>query len=168
MDDTQRNTPSYLAGDRDSLAGFLQYQRETLAWKCSGLTADQLRMRAVPPSELSLLGLVRHMAEVEQIWFRHVVAGEPVTAHWGRREPGYYAEFDVDSADPDEAFRVWREQCACSRATLAGAASLDSPIPWREETFTLRYVLTHMIEEYARHNGHADLLRECVDGATGE
>ncbi|WP_037914324.1 DinB family protein [Actinacidiphila yeochonensis] len=168
MDDHQRTEPSRRAGDRASLTGFLQYQRETLAWKCAGLTAEQLGRRAVPPSDLSLIGLVRHMAEVERSWFRNVVAGGTAPAHWHRREPGHQAEFDVDGTDPEEAFRVWEEECARSRATVEGAASLDDTLHWRGEVFTLRYVITHLIEEYARHNGHADLLRECLDGATGE
>ncbi|MFE2407514.1 DinB family protein [Kitasatospora sp. NPDC059408] len=168
MDDHKRAEPSRVADDRTSLTGFLQYQRETLAWKCAGLTAEQLRQRAVPPSGLSLLGLVRHMAEVERSWFRNVVTGEDVPAHWPRRAPGPFAEFDVDGADPDEAFRIWEEECARSRATVDAAESLDAVVHWRDEVFTLRYVLTHMIEEYARHNGHADLLRESIDGTTGE
>ncbi|QKW22532.1 DinB family protein [Kitasatospora sp. NA04385] len=163
MSDQQRTEPSRVADDRASLTEFLQYQRETLAMKCAGLTSEQLRLRAVPPSELSLLGLVRHLAEVERGWFRNVVNGDEAPVHW----PGGTA-FEVAAADPDEAFRVWHEECARSRATVNDAASFDAPVRWREEVFTLRYVVTHMIEEYARHNGHADLLRECIDGSTGE
>ncbi len=168
MDDRRRTEPSRVADDRASLTGFLQYQRETLAWKCAGLTAAQLKERAVPPSALSLLGLVRHMAEVERSWFRNVVNGESARAHWPGQEPGHYGEFDADSADAEEAFRVWEEECARSRATVDAAESLDATVRWRDESFTLRYVVTHMIEEYARHNGHADLLLERVDGTTGE
>ncbi|MGW4805418.1 DinB family protein [Kitasatospora sp. NPDC004272] len=163
MSDLQRTEPSRVADDRASLTEFLQYQRETLAMKCAGLTAEQLRLRAVPPSELSLLGLVRHLAEVERSWFRNVVNGDGAPAHWPDD-----AAFDVAAADPAEAFRTWQEECARSRATVNDAASLDTPIHWRAEVFTLRYVVTHLIEEYARHNGHADLLRERIDGATGE
>lgn len=168
MGDQKRSEPSQVAADRASLTGFLQYQRETLAWKCAGLTAEQLRERAVPPSELSLLGLVRHMAEVERSWFRAVVNGEQARAHWPGQVSGTFAEFDVDSADPDEALRVWEEECARSRAIVDATESLDVTVPWRDEVFSLRYVITHMIEEYARHNGHADLLRERIDGTTGE
>ncbi|WP_349307927.1 MULTISPECIES: DUF664 domain-containing protein [unclassified Streptomyces] len=134
----------------------------------AGLTAGQLRERAVPPSGLLLLGLVRHAAEVERSWFRFVWSGEDVRPHWPRTESGAFAEFDTDSADPDEAFAVWQEACARSRAVVDAAESLDTTVQWRDEVFSLRYVLTHMIEEYARHNGHADLLRERIDGATGE
>ncbi|MEU5850795.1 DinB family protein [Saccharopolyspora shandongensis] len=168
MDDHKRTHPSRVADDRASLTGFLQYQRETLAWKCAGLTAEQLRERAVPPSALSLLGLVRHMAEVERSWFRNVVNGQTAEAHWPRRAPDHFAEFDVASADPEEAFGVWEEECARSRATVDATESLDATVHWRDEVFTLRYIITHMIEEYARHNGHADLLRERIDGTTGE
>ncbi|MDA3647052.1 DinB family protein [Saccharopolyspora indica] len=168
MDLHKRTEPSRVADDRSSLTGFLQYQRETLALKCAGLTADQLRRRAVPPSALSLLGLVRHVAEVERSWFRVVLRGENVPPHWHRPVPGRFAEFDVDSADPAEAFEIWAEECARSRATVDGFESLDTTVQWRGEVYSLRYVITHMIEEYARHNGHADLLRERIDGATGE
>ncbi|MFG2823948.1 DinB family protein [Kitasatospora sp. NPDC048365] len=168
MDTQQRTAPDRLAGDRASLTGFLQYQRETLAMKCAGLTVEQLRQRAVPASRLTLLGLVRHLAEVERIWFRAVVNGEDGAAHWPTPPGEAFAEFDVADADPDEAFRVWDEECARSRATVDAAESLDTVIRWRDQEFTLRYILTHLIEEYARHNGHADLLRETIDGATGE
>src|SRR5205807_1237633 len=104
--------PPQLADERVTLTGFLEYQRETLARKCAGLTAAQLRERAVPPSALSLLGLLRHMAEVEQSWFRLVMSGQPVPYHWPRGAAedadGGSAEFDVTDAGPEEAFEVWR------------------------------------------------------------
>lgn len=156
------------AGERASLVAFLQYQRETLAMKCAGLTAGQLKERAVPPSGMSLLGLVRHLAEVERSWFRNVLSQEAVRANWQGRVPGEHADFDVADADPDEAFAVWHAECARSRAVVDGLDSLDFTVGFRGDSYSLRYVLTHMIEEYARHNGHADLLRERIDGATGE
>ena len=168
MDDNTRTEPSRVAGERDSLTGFLDYQRETLMMKCAGLSAGQLRERAVAPSGMSLLGLVRHLADVERSWFRNVLNGEGVPSYWGRLPDGDFAEFSVDGADPDEAFAVWREACARSRAIVDAAPSLDVLGHHGEEEFSLRYVLTHMIEEYARHNGHADLLRENIDGSTGE
>ncbi|MFF9088486.1 DinB family protein [Streptomyces sp. NPDC014991] len=166
MSEYTRSTPSRTADERTSLTGFLDYQRETLAMKCSGLTAGQLRQKAVPPSAISLLGLVRHLAEVERWWFRNVINGEQTPGYWGRRPD--VAEFDVDEADPDEAFDVWNAACARSRDIVGGAESLDVVGRHGDEEFSLRYVLTHMIEEYARHNGHADLLRERIDGTTGE
>jgi hypothetical protein len=169
-----RSKPPQLADERATLTGFLEYQREILAIKCAGLTAAQLRERAVPPSALSLLGLVRHMAEVEQSWFRLVMRGQRVPYHWPR-EPGEdpdfsggSAEFDVTDAGPEEAFEVWRAECARSRDFVNAAESLDVTGHYDGETYSLRYVLTHMIEEYARHLGHADLLRERIDGVTGD
>jgi hypothetical protein len=174
VDADNRSKPPLLADERVTLTGFLEYQRETLAVKCAGLTAAQLRERAVPPSALSLLGLVRHMAEVEQSWFRLVMSGQRVPYHWPLRPgedadfSGGSAEFDVTDADPQEAFEVWRAECARSRDFAAAAESLDVTGHYEDDTFSLRYVLTHMIEEYARHNGHADLLRERIDGVTGD
>ncbi|MEU7649695.1 DinB family protein [Streptomyces huasconensis] len=160
--------PRAAAGERASLTAFLQYQRETLAMKCAGLTSEQLKERAVPPSDMSLLGLVRHLAEVERSWFRNVLNGEAQQANWSGRVPGEHADFDVADADPDEAFEVWHAECARSRAVVDALESLDTAVDFRGDTYSLRYVLTHMIEEYARHNGHADLLRERIDGVTGE
>lgn len=168
MEDHERTEPPLVADERASLTGFLQYQRETLAMKCAGLTTEQLKEKAIPPSGLSLLGLVRHMAEVERGWFRNTLNGEGSKAHWPGGKPGEFAEFDIESADPDEAFRIWHEECARSRAIVDGAESLDATGSYHDEVFSLRYILTHMIEEYARHNGHADLLRERIDGTTGE
>ncbi|GAA2553106.1 MULTISPECIES: mycothiol transferase [Streptomyces] len=105
---------------------------------------------------------------VEPSWFQVVGNSERVRAHWPGKSHGTYTEFDATGADPDEAFTAWRTACARSRALVAAASSLDETTHWRDEIFSLRYVLTHMIEEYARHNGHADLLRERLDGRTGE
>lgn len=200
-----RSEPPGEADERTTLSAFLDYQRETLALKCAGLTPLQLKRWAVPPSSLSLLGLVRHLAEVEQSWFRCVLLGEAYTPHWtGPRKPrgaqGAHgvqgaqgvrgaalearaslespearsvlgegsAQWDVDDADVDEAFRVWRAECDRSRAAVAAADSLDVTGSHDGRTYSLRYILTHLVEEYARHNGHADLLRERIDGATGQ
>ncbi|MFJ8039241.1 DinB family protein [Kitasatospora sp. NPDC096147] len=162
-----RTEPSTTAGDRASLTGFLDYQRATLEMKCRGLTAEQLKRRAVPTSELTLLGLVRHLAGVERGWFRMVLSGEERRPLWPGPD-GESTDFRVDGADVDEAFARWREACELSRATVAAAGSLDDTAEFRGEVFSYRYVLTHMIEEYARHNGHADLLREAIDGEVGE
>lgn len=168
MSDRQRPGPPRTADERASLTGFLQYQRETLAMKCAGLTTDQLRRRSIPPSGLSLLGLVRHAATVERSWFRLVWDGEEVRPRWPGRVDGVFAEFAVETADPEEAFTQWELECARSREIVARAGSLDTTVRWGEEVYSLRYVLLHMIEEYARHNGHADLLRERIDGAAGD
>ncbi|MGW2840196.1 DinB family protein [Streptomyces sp. NPDC001493] len=167
MTDDSRTPPSKTAGDRASLTAFLDHQRATLAMKCRGLTGDQLRRKAVPTSGLSLLGLVRHAAEVERSWFGMVVSGEDLKALWPRVD-GESADFHVEDADADEAFAFWSEACEASRTAAAAVGSLDDTVDFRGETISLRYVLTHMIEEYARHNGHADLLREAIDGEVGE
>ncbi len=165
---TERTEPPLEADERDMLTAWLDFHRDTLAWKCDGLTDDQLRQRSVPPSSLSLLGLVRHMAEVERSWFRRVLDGEDAP-------PRYYTdanpdgEFDdVDAADVAEAFAAWRADCERARELVAAAPSLDATGERRRERFSLRWILVHMIEEYARHNGHADLLRERIDGVVGD
>lgn len=166
MDDARIERPWAAADERAALTGFLQHQRETLGWKCAGLTDAQLRERAVPPSTLSLLGLVWHLAKVEWSWFRYLLNGEkdspPV---W---EPGGSGEFDPDTADVGATMRAWQQECARSRDIVAAAPSLDVTAEYDGELFSLRSILTHMIEEYARHNGHADLIRERLDGTTGE
>ncbi|MEU6977295.1 DinB family protein [Streptomyces sp. NPDC046371] len=163
-----RTQPPTSADERSTLTTMLDFQRDTLAMKCEGLTAEQLRDRAVGPSALSLLGLVRHAAEVERGWFRNVINGESSRSPWTPAGSTDRADFDVDDADVDEAFAVWREECRRARAIVDAADSLDVTGHIDEEAFSLRYVLVHMIEEYARHNGHADLLRERIDGVTGE
>ncbi|KOU39183.1 Mini-circle protein [Streptomyces sp. WM4235] len=167
MSDDRRMHPSKVAGDRASLTAFLDYQRATLAMKCQGLTGAQLRQKAVPTSGLSLLGLVRHAAEVERSWFRMVLNGERCEALWPRID-GEFTEFHVEDADVAEAFAFWHEACEGSRAAADAVESLEDTVDFRGEIISLRYVLTHMIEEYARHNGHADLLREAIDGEVGE
>jgi len=164
-----RTEPPTEAGERETLTAFLDFQRATLAVKCAGLTADQLRIQAVQPSNLSLLGLVRHMAEVERNWFRPVLAGEPMASIFA---PGldWEASFgEVADADADQALAAWEAECAYARELVAAAPSLDAAGDRDGRgTFSLRWVLVHLIEEYARHNGHADLLRERIDGATGQ
>jgi uncharacterized damage-inducible protein DinB len=151
------------------LAGWLDHHRATLEMKCAGLTPTQLATRVVEPSTLSLLGLVRHMADVERGWFRRRLAGEDVP-------PLYYSDDDpdgdFDNLDPatvDDAFATWRAECARAREIAAALPSLDVTVTDRVgRQLSARWVLHHMIEEYARHNGHADLLRERIDGVTGE
>jgi uncharacterized damage-inducible protein DinB len=165
----ERIDPPLVAQERGMLDAWLDYHRATLAVKCEGLTDDQLRARAVPPSSLSLLGLVRHMGEVERSWFRHVLGGE-------QAPPRYYSDEnpdgdfdDVAGAGVAEAFGYWRDECAHARERVAAAPSLDvTGTGRRGERYSLRWIMVHMIEEYARHNGHADLLRERIDGAVGD
>ncbi len=150
------------------LIGWLDFHRATLALKCEGLDAEQLARRAVPPSALSLLGLVRHMAEVEQVWFgrmaRHVTGT--------RYSDDEFPDRDFEGAVAEEAcvadaFAYWHDQVEIARSVTA-TTSLDDVFPSGPRgELSARWVLVHMIEEYARHNGHADLLRELVDGSTG-
>jgi uncharacterized damage-inducible protein DinB len=163
-----RTYPPFEADERATLTAFLDYQRATLALKCEGLTDDQLRERAVPPSSLSLLGLVRHMAEVERNWFRPVLAGEEMAGIFSPDMDWEVAFRDAATADVAEAFRLWRAECDHARALVAAAPSFDLTGFRRSGYVSLRWVMTHMIEEYARHNGHADLIRERLDGSTGE
>lgn len=158
-----------LVGDEwATLTSVLQWQRDTLMMKCAGLSDEQLRRRAVAPSGLSLLGLVRHLADVERGWFRNVVAGEEVRGYFSKNEAGEWTDFHVDDADVAGSFALWEDSCARSRAIVDAAGSLDVTGSYEGQDYSLRYVLAHMIEEYARHNGHADLLREAIDGTTGE
>ncbi|THA33043.1 DinB family protein [Streptomyces sp. A1547] len=168
MTDEQRTRPVLVGDERDTLTSVLQWQRDTLMMKCAGLTDEQLRRKAVAPSGLSLLGLVRHLAEVERGWFRNVLNGEDVGGYFPQNEAGEWTEFHVEDADPAESFKVWEETCARSRAIVDAAESLDVTGHYGDEAYSLHYILAHMIEEYARHNGHADLLREAIDGVTGE
>ncbi|MEV8630425.1 DinB family protein [Streptosporangium sp. NPDC051023] len=157
-----------LVGDERSLAdAWLDFHRQTLLWKCGGLTAEQLKLRQVAPSNLSLLGLVRHMAEVERDWFRTRFAGERV-GYLYCTDDDLTAEFDVETADAESDLATYAREIELVRRTTAGR-SLDETFtdPRREVEMSLRWVYSVMIQEYARHNGHADLLRERVDGAVG-
>lgn len=165
----ERTDPPLIADERSMLDSWLDYHRATLLVKCAGLSDEQLKTRAAAPSSLSLLGLVRHMADVERSWFRRVLAGEDAP-------PLFYTETDrdgdfdsLDSVPPSEAFATWQAECEHAR-TLASARSLDDVVTHRrwEQDLSLRWILVHMIEEYARHNGHADLIRERIDGQTGD
>jgi uncharacterized damage-inducible protein DinB len=172
--------PGYLAGERpdtrgaggerELLAAFLDWYRTTLELKCADLDADALAMRAVPPSELSLLGLVRHMAEVEAGWFRDFTAEAWTPRYPSADGPGGDFDATPDPAATADAFAYWRAEVAHAREILA-AHELDDVTVFRlgerEQEFSLRWIVVHMIEEYARHCGHADMLRERIDGATG-
>jgi uncharacterized damage-inducible protein DinB len=165
---TDRARPGQNAAELEMLTGWLEHHRRILIWKCEGLTAEQLRQHSVPPSTLSLLGLVRHMAEVERGWFQAVFLGEDVPDLYEDSDGGFE---HVEQADPAEAFAAFERECAVSRQVVAQAPSLDAlSKPTSDaalQPWSLRWIVTHMIEEYARHNGHADLLRERVDGTTG-
>jgi hypothetical protein len=165
-----RIEPPAIADERTMLVTWLDYHRATLEMKCDGLDADALRRRSVPPSTLSLLGLIRHMAEVERNWFRRCLAGEDAA-------PLYYSDTnedgdfdDVDTAEVGNAYATWRAECEHARTLADAVPSLDNVGAAKRhgKTVSLRWIYVHMIEEYARHNGHADLLRQCIDGAVGD
>jgi uncharacterized damage-inducible protein DinB len=165
----ERTDPPLDGDERATLVAFLDWHRDTFAWKCEGLTDEQLRLQASPPSTLSLLGLVRHLAEVERSWFQRTMMRQDIglvySDNWD-----YQASYDARGASVEEAFANWRAEIEKSRTIEASMADL-STLGYRArsgEEISLRWVLVHMIEEYARHNGHADFLREAIDGATGE
>jgi len=170
MTDDERPQPPYTGDELATLVGFLDFQRATLEWKCDGLSDEQLRQRSVPTSAMSLLGLVRHLTDVEQNWFHISLDGQPPSLHYWLRGPDLSdTDWEVEAADVAESFRVWREEVDRSRRIVAESESLDRSFDHPHDgRVTLRWVLTHMIEEYARHNGHADLMREAIDGAVGE
>lgn len=156
------------AGDERILAdAWLDFHRETLLWKCGGLTAQQLKLRAVERSDLSLLGLVRHMAEVERDWFLTRFAGAQA-GYLYCSDDNMNAEFDVATADAESDLAAYaREVEAARHATLGRPLDETFTDPKRNTQMSLRFVYTVMIQEYARHNGHADLLRESIDGQAG-
>ncbi|GJF28951.1 hypothetical protein KNE206_16510 [Kitasatospora sp. NE20-6] len=164
--DITRTGGSLVAGERDMLEGFLAWQRDTLLVKCAGLTGEQLALRPLPQSNLSLLGLIRHMAKVERIWFRERIGAEPVPrlyAESGAKDADF-DELDASRAAEDHA-RLLEERRLAEEALEK--ASLDDTFTHDGDEYSVRMVLFHMISEYARHNGHADLLREHTDGTAG-
>ena len=164
----ERPDPPRIGGEREMLRVFLDFHRATLAMKCAGLDDDELRRRSMPPSTLTLLGLVRHLAEVERTWFRRVIAGEDVPLVWSP-EGDFQIAYDPSGSTASEAFAAWEAEVARAREIELAAPSLDVTgymARW-EEDVSLRFVMLHLIHEYARHNGHADFLREGVDGVTG-
>lgn len=161
--DTDRITPPYVAGERQRLDGWLDFQRATLLRKCAGLTGEQLATRPVPSSALSLLGLVRHAAANERVWFRIRLGGEDIADLYEDDT----AEFDA--AEPLQAaadFAAYLTEIEQARRAVAGR-SLDETFGDETHTVDVRWLYAHMIGEYARHNGHADLIRELIDGETG-
>jgi uncharacterized damage-inducible protein DinB len=157
--------------ERTMLVEYLRDQRLTLELKCAGLDAADLARRSVEPSNLSLLGLVRHMADVERIWFRARMAGQEAPArYWTDADPD--GDFNGAVADPEvvaEAWQAWRAEVAFAEQFVAEAPDLGIKGYYGHgKEISLRELLLHMVEEYARHNGHADLLRERIDGRIGQ
>ena len=165
-----RTEPDLVASERTGLEQWLDFHRATLLMKCAGLTASQLKLRPILPSRLSLLGLVRHMVDVERWWFRMHAAGEDIGFTYDPDSVGLDFEGIADS-DARADLAAFRTECEAARAAVAGR-DLDDVVPSRgdhpERERDIRWIFIHMIEEYARHNGHADLLREAIDGVTGD
>jgi hypothetical protein len=163
-----REPPPLVGDEREVLTAFLDWHRETLELKCGGVPPDRLSEKTIPPSDLSLHGLLRHLAGVERWWFRIQFASEDLPLlYYSDDEPNQ--DFDDLDGDVQTALAVWRQECQRSREIVAQAASLDETGIRRSDgqPISLRRILVGMIAEYARHNGHADLLRERIDGATG-
>jgi uncharacterized damage-inducible protein DinB len=176
VDEQGRPNPPLAGDETDTLLGFLEFQRATLAWKCQGL--DDAGLRAtVAPSSMTLGGMLKHLAFVEDWWFARVLRGQDLGAPWDTVDWKTDPDWDWHSAaddSPEQIRTLWQEAVARSRSAVAEALAggdLGQParrVDSRGESPSLRFILFHMIEEYARHAGHADIIRESVDGLTGE
>jgi uncharacterized damage-inducible protein DinB len=155
--------------ERPMLEGWLDWHRQTLLRKCAGLTADQLKLASAEPSNLTLLGLVRHMTEVERSWFRTRAAGDTTAGYVYCSEDNPDGDFDdVAGAVAEADFAAYVGEIELARKAVADLSLEHEFATSRRPAISLRWVYLHMIEEYARHNGHADLIRERIDGATGD
>ncbi|MGP7998196.1 MAG: DinB family protein [Streptosporangiaceae bacterium] len=177
-DEHGRPEPPHEAGEAATLLGFLDFQRATFEWRCRGLDDAQLRV-ALPPTSMTLGGMLKHLAYVEDSWFTEVAAGEPVPEPWASVDWDADPDWDWHSAasDPGGELRaLWADRVARSRAVVRDLLGQDEAKALRHahpawggrDRVSLRWILTHMVEEYARHNGHADLIRESIDGESGE
>jgi len=176
LDQYGRPEPPLLAGEVETLIAFLEFQRATLVWKTSGLNANGLAVQ-VGASTMTLGGMLKHLAYVEDYWFSRRLHGREAGAPWNTVDWKADPNWDWCSAaqdTPEQLRSIWREAVERSRSLLSEALAsggLDQPArrPWPNgESPSLRWILCHMLEEYARHNGHVDLLRESIDGVTGE
>lgn len=167
--DAARISPPPVGDERTMLESWLEFHRQTLLRKCAGLTPEQLVLRSAEPSNMSLLGLVRHMAEVERAWFRRRFAAEQVDFLYCDVDDNPDGDFDdADAGGAEADLAAFTREIELARAAAAGHALEETfHHSHRQVEMSLRWIYLHMIEEYARHNGHADLLRERVDGATG-
>ncbi|MFL6105632.1 MAG: DinB family protein [Marmoricola sp.] len=168
--DPREQGATSLGDEKATLVEFIRYQRATLVMKCAGLDAEQLARRAVPPSTMSLLGLVRHLADVERGWFQQILGGRDVPGIY-RTGPDSDGDFDGAVADDAVVAQAWADlaaEQAWADAYIAAADDLGAVTDYHHGRISLREVLVHIVEEYARHNGHADLLREQIDGRIGE
>jgi uncharacterized damage-inducible protein DinB len=162
--------PPFAGPERAVLAGWLDFHRATLLLKCDGLDADQRKRRPVPTSLMSLHGMVRHMADVERNWFVHALERPDLPATYWTDQAADADWAPLDDADWAADLAVWRGECEQSRITAAAHGLDDIGVAVRggqRAEFSLRWIYNHMIEEYARHNGHADLIRELIVGTAG-
>jgi uncharacterized damage-inducible protein DinB len=157
----RRNEP-----EQEMLRDWLDWHRATLLRKCAGLDAAQLAQRAVPPSDLSLLGLVRHMADTERGWVRQTFKGEQIPDLYYRPEARIADFVEAGPATAEEDYRLYRAECLAVDAALDGV-KLDGTFTFAGITHSVRWMWQHLVEEYARHNGHADLIRQAIDGSAG-
>jgi uncharacterized damage-inducible protein DinB len=165
--DRPRVRPTYLRDDRELLDGWLEFHRATLLAKCEGLNDEQRKARPIASSLLSLHGMVRHLAETERNWFRHVLLQESdLPRMWSDPTMDGSPLVPLDNANWEDDLATWQQECAASRA-VSSSHSLDDAGVWRDKAVSLRSIYLHMIQEYARHNGHADLIRELLDGSVG-
>ena len=176
VDDQGRTEPPVDADETGTLLGFLEFHRATLAWKCAGLDAAGLRA-TVAPSPLTLGGMLKHLCYVEDHWFSRVLAGNDPAEPWNSVDWTANPDWDWDSAaddTPEQLRATWEGTVARSRELVTkalehGDLSQIARRGWSDgRKPNLRWILVHMVEEYCRHNGHADLIRESVDGSTGE
>ena len=157
-------------GEKAVLAEYLDRYRMTFELKCEGLSAEQLATRSVSPSTMSLLGLIRHLARVEHSWTHRVFEGQIELPRLYRTEEDPDLDFNQAIADDEvvsEAWDTWHGEVAHARAVY-GDLDLDAPVDVHGQEAETRDIVVHLVEEYARHVGHADLLRECIDGRTGQ
>jgi hypothetical protein len=168
---SERTLPPQAGTERETLNAFLQSQRDTLEWKCGGLSRSQLIQAAIAPSPMTLLGLLRHMTVVEYHWFEFVLTNSRDHQSIYRSQASPDGDWtDLSSHSPEDVLLGWRGACKVSTRNASALQSLDSTaaLTWDDEPVSLRWITCHMTREYARHVGHADLLRERIDGQTGE
>jgi uncharacterized damage-inducible protein DinB len=176
LDEQGRPEPPLAADETATLLGFLDFQRATFAWKCGGLDAAGLQAR-IAASSMTLGGLLKHMALVEDNWFSYALYNQDRQAPWNTIDWKADRDWEWESAaddTPEQLMALWQSAVTRSRTLTAEALAAGGPDRPAERAWSdgqvpsLRWILVHMIEEYARHNGHADLIRESIDGVTGE
>jgi uncharacterized damage-inducible protein DinB len=166
--DTRKALVPTTGAEQPMLRGWLDFHRQTLLMKCAGLSDEQLKTASAPPSNLTLLGLVRHMAEVERGWFRNGLAGADLGEIYCTPDDEEKDFEDLANASVADDLRTFDAECRAADEAVAGMELDHAFTDGGHGPFSLRWVYLHMIEEYARHNGHADLIRERIDGATGD